>query len=105
MINNKSSSFGRLKGLVKYLSHKNRLERYDNIIQDQIKKGIVETVHEVYEQEITESEKVFYLLYRPVIRESAKTTKLRIVYDGSSKPTKNSASLNDCLETGLTLQN
>ena len=48
---------------------------------------------------------MFYLLYRPVIRESAKTTKLRIVYDGSSKPTKNSASLNDCLETGLTLQN
>ena len=90
---------------MKYLSHKNRLERYDNIIQDQIKKGIVETVHEVYEQEITDSEKVFYLLYRPVIRESAKTTKLRIVYDGSSKPTKNSASLNDCLETGLTLQN
>ena len=39
------------------------------------------------------------------IRESAKTTKLRIVYDAYSKSTKSSASLNDCLETGPPLQN
>ena len=44
---------------------------------------------------------MFYLPHRLVIRESAKTTKLRIVYDASSKPTRNSASLNDGLETGL----
>ena len=48
---------------------------------------------------------MFYLPHRPVIRELAKTTKLRIVHDNSSKPTKNSASLNDCLETGLLLPN
>ena len=48
---------------------------------------------------------MFYLPHRPVIRELAETTKLRIVYDASSKPTKNSASLNDCLETGPSLQN
>ena len=48
---------------------------------------------------------MFYLPHRPVIRELAETTKLRIVYDASSKPTKISASLNGCLETGPSLQN
>ena len=43
--------------------------------------------------------------HRPVIRKSAETTKLRIVYDTSTKPTKNSASLNGFLEMGLPLQN
>ena len=48
---------------------------------------------------------MFYLPHRPVIRELAEITKLRIVYDASSKPTKISASLNGCLETGPSLQN
>ena len=48
---------------------------------------------------------MFHLLHRPVIRETAETTKLRIVYHSSSKPTKNSASLNDYLEMGPPLQN
>ena len=48
---------------------------------------------------------MFYLPHRPVIRESAETTKLRIAYDASLKPTKNSASLNDCLETAPSLLN
>ena len=48
---------------------------------------------------------MFYLPHRLVILESTETTKLRIVYDASSKLTKNSASLNDCLETGPPLQN
>ena len=48
---------------------------------------------------------MFYLPHRPVIRESVETTILRIVYDAFSKPTKNFVCLNDCLETGLPLQN
>ena len=48
---------------------------------------------------------MLYLLNKPIIRESAETTKLRIVYDASLKPTKNSVSLNDCLETDPPLQN
>ena len=96
----KSNSLGRLSNLVKNVTHINQLERYDNIIQDHIKEGIVEKIDEVCEQEISEEEKVFYLPHRLVIRESAKTTKLRIIYDASSKPNKNSSSLNYCLETG-----
>ena len=48
---------------------------------------------------------MFYFPYRPVVRESVKTTKLRIVYDASSKLTKNSASVNACVETGPAFQN
>ena len=48
--NNKSNSLARLSSLVKTLAHRNQLERYDNIIQDRIKEGIVEKVGEVCEQ-------------------------------------------------------
>ena len=43
---------------------------------------------------------VHYLLHQAVIRRDAETTKLRMVYDASSKETKNGTSLNDCLHTG-----
>ena len=97
---NKSNSLGRLSSLVKKSTHRNQLERSDNIIQDQIKEGVVKKVDKFFEQEIAEGEKVFCLLQRPVIRQSAETTKLRVVYVVSSKSTKNSASLSDCLEVG-----
>ena len=105
MKNNKSNSLGILSSLLKNLTHKNNLERYYNIIQNQIKEGIVEKVDEICKQDTAEGENVLYLSHKPVIRESAETTKLRIVHDASSKPTKNSTSLNDCLETRPPLQN
>ena len=40
-----------------------------------------------------------------MIRESAETTKIRIAYDASAKPNKDSVSWNECLETGPPLQN
>ena len=99
MKNNKSNSLYRPCSLVKNLTLRKQLERYENIIQDQIKEGIVEKVDEDCEQEMTEGEKVWYLPHRPVVKESGATTKLRIVYDASSKSTKNSAFLNDCLQS------
>ena len=47
----------------------------------------------------------FYLPHKPVIRESAESTKLRIVFDASARSNEKSPSLNDCLETGPPLQN
>ena len=61
MKNNKSNSFGRLRSLVKNLTSRNQLQRYDNIIQDQIMEGIVEKVDEVCEKKkITERESVLF---------------------------------------------
>ena len=47
----------------------------------------------------------FYIPHKPVIRESAESTKLRIVFDASARSNEKSPSLNDCLETGPALQN
>ena len=46
----------------------------------------------------------FYIPHKPVIRESAESTKLRIVFDASARSNEKSPSLNDCLETGPSLQ-
>ena len=94
--------FGRLHSLTKNLIRSNKLGEYDKIIQEQINEGIIEKVSET---KTSEKGKEFYLPHRPVIRESAETTKIRIVYDASAKPNKDSASLNECLENGASLQN
>ena len=99
--NNKSGSLGRLNNLLRNLSRNNQLETYDDIIREQQKAGIVETVDRSANCQKNE----FYMPHKTVIREPAQTTKVRIVYDTSAKPNSNSTSLNECLETGLSLQN
>ena len=82
-----------------------RLERngiyrdYDNIIQEQLRQGIIEAAP----KECTEKE--FYIPHKEIIKKSAETTKLRIVYDASAKETNSQPSLNDCLNPGPFLQN
>ena len=97
--NNKVGSLNRLDSLVRKLEKQNTLEAYDKVIQDQIKQGIVERA----ENEATNKE--FYIPHKPVVRESAETTKMRIVYDASARANPKVPSLNDCLETGPPLQN
>ena len=52
----------------------------------------------------SENPKEFFLPHRPVIRQNAESTKLRIVYDASAK-SESGYSLNDYLEKGQSLQN
>ncbi|CAB4019970.1 PREDICTED: uncharacterized protein LOC107346460 [Paramuricea clavata] len=74
------------------------LEEYGNVIKDQLQKGIVERVNE---SEACEIGKVHYLPHHAVIRRDKETTRLRVVYDASSK--SNGISLNSCLYTGPSL--
>ena len=91
-----------LHNLIKNLIRSNTLREYDKIIQEQINEGIIGKVSET---KTSEKETEFYLPHRPVIWESAEATKIKIVYDASAKPNKDSVSLNECLETGPPLQN
>ena len=97
---NERGSIRRLENLVKKLRREpGMVDKYDEIIQEQLAEGIVERVVDEPKQ------RVFYIPHKPVVRETAATTKLRIVFDVSAKPSEGGPSLNDCLETGPPLQN
>ena len=92
------NSLGRLQSLTKNLIQSNRFGEYKKIIQEQTNESIIEKVNET---KTTEKGKEFYMPHWPAIRETAETTKIRIVHDTSAKPNKDSVYLNECLETGL----
>ena len=85
--------------LVQRLQKTGKLDEYDEIIQEQLREGVVE------EADSTPVGREFYLPPKAVIRENAQTTKMLIVYDASSRANEPSPCLNDCLETGPPLQN
>ena len=98
--NNKAGSLGRLSSLLRKLKQNPSLfDQYNDVMQQQLAQQIIEKAPEV------STRKEFYIPHRPVIRESAESTKVRIVYDASAKPSEKSPSLNECLETGPPLQN
>ena len=68
--NSKSNILGRLSSIVENLTHRDELERYNNIIRDQVKEAIVEKVDEGCEQEIAEGKKLFYLFHIDVSLEN-----------------------------------
>ena len=44
------------------------------------------------------------MFHKPVIRKNATTTKVRMVFDASAKPTLTTNSINDCMYKGPILQ-
>ena len=96
---NKSLSAARLNSTVRRLERTGKLQEYHQIMQDQISNGIMEQVPAQPTGEI-----VHYVPHQAVVREQAETTKMRIVYDCSSRANAQSPSLNDCLDTGPPLQ-
>ena len=78
----------------KILNNEYLLSEYNQIIKDQLQADVIEK----FEQHITKPEvgQVHYQPHRPIVRNNKQTSKVRIVYDPSSK-IGNSPSLNDCL--------
>ena len=72
------------------------LQEYDKIIKDLEKMGIIDPM-------IVQDKTSYFLPHHGVIREDKETTKLRVVFDGSAKSTKDDPSLNVCLERGPNL--
>ena len=47
---------------------------------------------------------MFYMPHKPIVKQSAVTTKVRMVFDASAKPQPLTYSINDCMFTGPPLQ-
>lgn len=92
---NRELAVGRLRSTVNRMKNKPELmQKYDNVIQEQFTKGIIERV------ETKRVGIVHYLTHHAVITPQKTTTKLRVVYDASSKSKQSNKSLNECLYRG-----
>ena len=76
------------------------LERYNDIIQNQLSQGTVEGADEV-----VKDERDWYIPQNAVVRQNAESTKMCIVYDASGRAYASLPSRNECLEIGPPLQN
>ena len=97
--NNYEGSIHRLNTLVCKLRQTDMLSEYDAVISEQLEHEVVTKAPEKVEG------KEFYLPHCALVREEAEMTKLRIVYDASTRAHSNAPSLNECLHTGPALQN
>ena len=99
LLSNIDGSLQRLHPLLRKLKRTDMLTQYDAIIREQIDQGIAEKAP------TSATGEEFYLPHRPVVREDAETTKIRIVYDASAREREDAPSLNECLITGPPLHN
>ena len=97
--NNKNGSLAGLSNLLwKLQRHPALFQEYDEKIKEQIAEEIVE------EAALTTTSEDFCIPQKLAVKQSAKTTKLRILHDASAKPRKTGPSLNEYLEVGPVLQ-
>ena len=85
--------------ITKRLEETGKLEQYHEVMLDQINTGIIKPILDQLS-----GNQVHYIPRHRVFKEIPEATKLRIIYDCSSKESNDVPSLNDCLEIGPTLQ-
>ncbi|GBM50782.1 hypothetical protein AVEN_177339-1 [Araneus ventricosus] len=96
---NKELAQKRLKYTVKSLKSKNRLNEYQEVFNQWENEGIIEQINP--DKVNPEGLGIHYLPHRAVFKDNS-TTKVRPVFDGSAK-TRNSVSINECIEKGPNL--
>lgn len=89
------NSVARLSSQLRRLRKDPKILEYDTEIREKLKR--VDTTKG------SQVGKVHYLPYRAVICKEALATKLRVMFDASSKATRDTPSLNECLYTGPAL--
>ncbi|XP_064102656.1 uncharacterized protein LOC135212813 [Macrobrachium nipponense] len=100
LLNNEHHALRRLDNLSRKLDRDPCLqEQYYKVFEEYEKEGIIE---EIPLHQLEGGYPVFYLPHRPVVREASLSTKIRPVFDGSARGS-NGISLNDCLESGPSL--
>ena len=97
---NEQPSRIRLANVNKKLSKDRSLKvEYEKIVKDQLANGIVEKAPEK-----PAGKRTYYMPHKPVIRENATTTKIKMVFDASAKAAPLANSINECMFTGPSLQ-
>ncbi|XP_066956301.1 uncharacterized protein [Macrobrachium rosenbergii] len=100
LLDNKHHALRRLDNLSRKLDRDPGLqEQYYTVFEEYEKEGIIE---EIPPHQLEGGYPVFYLPHRPVVREASISTEIRPVFDGSARGS-NGVSLNDCLESGPSL--
>lgn len=98
-----SVAYKRFENLEKrFKSNPGLFEQYRDFISEYINLGHANIV-DINNYDLN-SGSVYFMAHHPVIREDKRTTKLRVVFDGSMK-TKNKKSLNDLMYNGAVVQN
>ena len=98
--NKREGSLRRLASLNRKLKRQNLTSAYEEIIEQQREAGMVEKGDRP-----CVGDREFYIPHKPVLRATAESTKLRIVYNASARAFNGAYSLNDCLHAGPPLQN
>lgn len=79
---NEQASRKRLQHVNKKLIPNQKLKQeYEKIVMDQLRDGIIERV-----PELPSGEQILFMPHKPVVRDNATTTKVRMVFDASCKP-------------------
>jgi hypothetical protein len=94
---NEMGSRRRLENLLKRLKSSDRYDEYNDIIAQQLKVGVIEPATQ------NASGKEFYIPHKAVVKNTAESTKLRVVYDASARESRTKPSLNDCLHESWSL--
>ena len=88
--NNKEGSLRRLASLVRKLERNGSIDDYNAVIQEQLAEGIVKRAPNSVEG------REFHIPHKGVVRETAESTKLRIVSDASARAWNGSPLVHRC---------
>ena len=97
---NEEPSRKRLKNTERKLSYDTHLrDAYEQIVNDQLQEEIIEPAPAQ-----PTGPRVFYMPHKPIVREQASSSKVRMVFDASAKPSPSTNSVNECMHAGPPLQ-